>query len=216
MTRLIALAALVLVAVCAAGLLMLPPLVGARSFDVDMAHLLASSDVCGTACWQGITVNVTTREDALRILEAHPWVGEVFNSPTQIAWHWSGQQPALIDSGQNGLIGLGGGLVRRIRLQTHIRFGQVWQNYGAPDTALLVRPVSRYTAFQIAHYEQDGLYFVSLLRCPVLPGDFWSSTTTLGMGDIWTTEALNSVRLDIYESPGWWSVLHPCRGRTGR
>jgi len=114
---------------------------------------LLTPDGCAPPCWAGIRVGATTREEALTLLAANPWIGQVFSSEQQISWRWSGAQPALIDGERDGLIGLGGGVVQRIRLQTRIRFGDLWALYGAPDDTLMVRLISsRSSAFQIARY----------------------------------------------------------------
>ncbi|MDZ4766408.1 MAG: hypothetical protein SGI73_17845 [Chloroflexota bacterium] len=170
-------------------------------------------------CWAGIRVGVTTRADAEAILGAHPWVGRVFSGATQLSWRWNGTQPALIDGARDGLIGLGAGVVQRLRIQTTVRYGEMWGALGAPDDALLVRPVSRYAAFQISMYDferPNALMVISSFGCPVTPREFWTSTTTLGMGDVWTTEALNGIRFDIYEQPGWWGRLRRCRSGLAR
>jgi hypothetical protein len=178
---------------------------------------LLTPDGCAPPCWAGIRVGATTREEALTLLAANPWIGQVFSSEQQISWRWSGAQPALIDGERDGLIGLGGGVVQRIRLQTRIRFGDLWALYGAPDDTLMVRLISsRSSAFQIARYNAISAHAISTFRCPADPAAFWNATVTIGIGDIWTTEALNSVRFNIYHEAGWWSPLRSCRGRTGQ
>lgn len=178
---------------------------------------LLTPETCAPPCWAGIRIGVTTREEALALLAANPWVGQVFSSEQQISWRWSGAQPALIDGERDGLIGLGGGVVQRIRLQTRIRFGDLWTLYGAPDDTLMVRLISsRSSAFQIARYDAISAQAISTFRCPVDPASFWNATVTIGMGDVWTTEALNGVRFNIYHETGWWTPLRSCRGRTGQ
>lgn len=199
-----------------AALIWLLPAVASTAHAAAIRALLVP-DGCAPPCWAGIRIGVTTREEAVTLLEASPWVGQVFSSEQQISWRWSGAQPALIDGERDGLIGLGGGVVQRIRLQTRIRFGDIWTLYGAPDDTLMVRLISsRSSAFQIARYDAISAQAISTFRCPVDPAAFWNATVTIGMGDIWTTEALNGVRFDIYHETGWWNPLRSCRGRTGQ
>jgi hypothetical protein len=185
----------------------------ARAFsplDADLERLLHWED-CPSPCWLGIRPGMTTAEDAAARLRAHPWMIDVIQTRDQIIWRWSGAQPAAIDATQRGLIGLGGGLVRTLRIQTRVSFGEWWAYLGPPSRATLVRPLSRVSAFQIATYDAGGWQVISSFACPVVPGAFWGSLTTLGLGDLWTTEALNGMPLTIYQQPAWWGRLRSCR-----
>lgn len=162
-------------------------------------------------CWQGICIDVSRREDVLQTLESHPWVGEIFQTQLHISWRWSGKQPSFIDASQDGLLRIAGGLVRQVRVSTHLRFGDVWTALGQPDGAVLVRPVSRYSVYQIGLYEQEGLQAITTLDCPMKVRDFWQSPTTFGFGELYTTEAINSIRFDIYSASSWWGNLRRCR-----
>ena len=84
-------------------------------------------------CWQGICIDVTTREDALRTLEANPWVGEIFQTTYNISWRWSGRQPGVLDASQDGLLSVTGDVVRQLRLITHVSFGDLWVTLDRPD-----------------------------------------------------------------------------------
>jgi hypothetical protein len=162
-------------------------------------------------CWQEICVDVTTRAEALRTLNTSDWVGEIFQTDLHISWRWSGAQPALIDASQDGLLRVQGGVVRQVRVRTHIPFGDVWMSLRQPDDALLVRPVSRFSAYQIALYEEEGVQTISTIRCPTSPYEFWNATTTFGFGELWLTDAINSIQFDIYGMESWWESLRRCR-----
>lgn len=166
---------------------------------------------CPAPCWEGIRIGVATKAEALTILDAHPWIGQIFESDTQISWRWSGQQPALLDGQRDGLIGLRGGVVRLIRLQTRVRFGEFWTLLDQPDEALLVRPLTRFSAFQIAQYNDAAIQVISAVNCPGAPLEFWSSTATLGMGEVWTSEAINGTDFNVYAREGWWRAVRRCR-----
>jgi hypothetical protein len=166
---------------------------------------------CPAPCWEGIQLGTTTKEEALTILDAHPWIGQIFAWDTQISWHWSGQQPALLDGQRDGLIGVRGDVVRLLRLQTRVRFGEFWTLLGQPDDALLIRPLTRFSAFQIAQYDEAAIQVISAVNCPATPAEFWSSTATLGMGEVWSSEAINGIDFNVYASAGWWRPLRRCR-----
>jgi hypothetical protein len=205
-----------LIVKAAAGLcLLLISLVGlARAQPNDdsaVRALFTPPPGCATPCWQGIEIGQATKAEALAILDEHPWIGQIFASDTQISWRWSGAQPALLDGTRDGLIGLRGGVVRLIRLGTTVPFGNFWVLLQQPDEALLVRPLTRFSAFQIVQYRVPGIYIISGVNCPASPAQFWGSTTTLGMGETWTSEAVNSVDFNIYAAEGWWRALRRCR-----
>jgi hypothetical protein len=233
--------ALVLMIPFALIVAILPRAFAALPFENDIRGLFGASESCSMPCWAGIRVGVTTRDQAEAILRAHPWVGTIFTTPAQLSWRWNGAQPAIIDGARDGLIGLGGGVVQRLRIQTTIPYGALWLALGAPDDALLVRPASRYAAFQISLYDPDSVgaslfganaaesgedaprggwtrmvLIIHSFGCPAAPRAFWGSTTTLGMGDVWTTEALNSIRFDVYNAAEWWRRTRVCRSGQAR
>lgn len=196
-----------LIPILTAAFTLLLGAIRAQPYDDGGLHLLLGDD----GCWQGICIDVTRREDVLRILEAHPWVGEIFQTEYFISWRWSGSQPPVIDSSQDGLLRLGGGVVRQVRMLTHFRFGDVWMALDRPDGAVLVRPVSRYSVYQIALYEAEGLQAITTVNCPMDPDAFWQATTTFGFGELYTTEAINGIRFDIYGASSWWRSMRRCR-----
>jgi hypothetical protein len=178
--------------------------------DDDLRRVLLPAPGCPAPCWQGIVVDVTTREEATAILEADPWVKQVYQTPLAVTWSWNGSQPALINGAQDGLLQIGGGVVRQIRIQTRIPFGDVWLALDRPDDARLLHPITPRSAYQIAAYEEVGIQSISAFDCPVKPPLFWQATITLGMGRGWKGEALSSRTIDIYRTPSWWWRLRDC------
>jgi hypothetical protein len=192
--------------------------VRAQPFEsVPIYSMIDTPTDCENPCWQGIEIGTMSRDEALSILNSHAWVKGVRANEFQISWRWSGAQPALIDPDSFGLIRLdGAGNVGQLRVQTRIPYGDIWLAFSSPENALLIRPVSRTTAYQISIYESRGIQVISTLSCPAYPADLWNSMTTIGMGDIWLTEALNGFPFDVYNEPGWWRHLHICRPPRGR
>jgi len=166
--------------------------------------------VCDSPCWQGIKTDVTTRQQATAMLQASPWVGQVFQTPIALSWHWSGRQPPLIDGTKDGFFQITGGVVTQIRIETLIPFGDVWLLLDRPDDARLAQPLTRMTALQIAAYETVGVEAMSTFDCPATPFTFWTATITLGMGKIWPVEALDSRNFNIYHAANWWRNLREC------
>jgi hypothetical protein len=177
--------------------------------DVGLRRLLLPAPGCASGCWNGIEIGVTTREEATRILETSPWVAEVFQTPLTVTWRWNGEQPPEINGERDGLMQIGNNRVRQIRIQTLIPFGDVWLLLDRPDNTQLVMTLTRSSAYQIASYD-EGIRAISTIGCSVTPTVFWSTPITLGIGDIWSTEALNGRGFDIYQSASWWHRLRFC------
>lgn len=177
--------------------------------DQALRDFLPAEGACSTPCWMGIEIGVTRLDDAHTILTTHPWVGEVSYNTVGLSWAWSGEQPAYIDAQQYGLLRIEQNIVRQMRVLTHIRFGDFWLSFQQPNDALLVRP-GRFSAFQIADYPALDAQVITSLHCPVQPHRFWTSTSTLGFGDIWSTEAINGRDFNIYHTTGWWKRLRRC------
>ena len=168
------------------------------------------------ACWMGITPGITTAREAAERLRVHPWVAEVLESEGGTAWTWSGQQPAFITPDRYGLLAVQGGKIITMRIQTTLPFGEVWAAWQAPTNSLLIRAMSRSSAYQIATWTDSALQVISNLSCPGRPDVLWKSAVSVGRGDIWTTEAINGFDFDVFGSPGWWDSVRQCRPRAGR
>lgn len=177
--------------------------------DDDLGTLILPSSDCAHACWNGIEIGVTTREEAMHILETSPWVEQVSQTSLTVTWRWSGTQPPQINGAKDGLLQIGNNIVRQIRIQTLIPFGDVWLLLDRPDNARLVELLSGANTYQIASYDV-GIQVISTIGCSVTPTRFWSAPVTLGMGEIWSMEALNGRGFDIYRAPSWWQRLRFC------
>ncbi len=86
---------------------------------------------------------------------------------------------------------------------------------GRSFAALLVRPVSRSTAYQIAGFGRSGVQIVSSLSCPARPAAYWQGAVTLHVGEPLFTEMMNGAPYPIFDAPGWWRWLHRCRRVMG-
>lgn len=179
------------------------------SDENSVSMLILPSEDCDNACWHGIEIGKTTRQEAVDILNASPWVTRVFETSLTVTWRWSGSQPPEINGTRDGLLQIGNNLVKQIRIQTWIPFGDVWLLLDRPDYVRLVQPLTRSSSYQIASYDV-GIQVISTLGCSITPERLWSSPITLGMGDIWSTEALNGRGFDVYRTPSWWDRLRFC------
>ncbi len=76
-----------------------------QPYDASELRAFLFPEGCSVACIMGVEANVTSEEDALRIIENHPWVKDVtvreltntYGERLEIKWFWNGSQPNHID-----------------------------------------------------------------------------------------------------------------------
>lgn len=182
-----------------------------------LQELLLPPTECQPRCWMGIRAGVTTADEAEAILRAHPWVASIHRTSLNISWRWNGAQPPQIAADAQGLIYLRSAaapIVSTLRIALNTHFGDVWALFGAPEAADLMRP-SRSTAYLIADFEQVGVQVISAMRCPATPESYWAGQLSLHLGELTFTELMHNTPYSIFEQPGWWRVMKPCRRLTG-
>jgi hypothetical protein len=105
--------------------------------DSELRAFLTPPEGCPIPCFMGIRPGVTTAEEALAILEAHEWVGEItFLPPERFAWKWNGRQPEMLNRSSgidDGHISLNpDNTVYLVVVPTRIRFGDISLFYNHP------------------------------------------------------------------------------------
>jgi hypothetical protein len=168
--------------------------------DADVRALLASPDDCPMPCFIGIRPGATTADEALAILEAHAWIGDVelaYNrvtgAPNAAIWNWSGSQPQLIQdtlygSPYRGNLRIENGLVTAIWIPTTITAGDLWLLWGKPDEfafTLFRQPSEDDQPLFLSYFEIfAGQRAVSqtFVYCPYFPVD-WNATVAITLGD---------------------------------
>ena len=93
------------------------------------------SSHCAAPCFMGIRPGVTTREEAILLLQANPWVESVRMPDNQtIAWTWSGKQPAFLQTHMTyAQILIANEIVRWIDVQTSATMADFKIAMGVPD-----------------------------------------------------------------------------------
>jgi len=176
-------------------------LINARPYDdSELRALFAPSNECPMPCFIGIRPGVTTADEALAVLEAHEWIGDVelaYNrvtgAPNAAIWSWSGSQPPLIldtlyGSPYRGNLRIQDGIVTAIWIPTTITAGDLRLLWGKPDqiafTLFRNLEVERYPLF-LSYFEIfAGQRAVSqaFVYCPYFPVD-WYAPVALTLGD---------------------------------
>jgi hypothetical protein len=95
--------------------------------------LVTPSHNCAAPCWHGIQPGVTNAVEAITILEAHPWVGDMAINGNAISWRWNGAQPFPVQPGDGGSLAVDRQIVAAITLETAARLGDVWLLLEQPE-----------------------------------------------------------------------------------
>ncbi len=67
--------------------------------DYELRELLLPTG-CPAPCFMGIQPEVTTVDEAVKLLEASGWAKDIKHEGFFITWVWSGTQPTIINTQQ--------------------------------------------------------------------------------------------------------------------
>lgn len=181
MVRLFAKSALILLALFA----MLAGFIRAQPYmDGELSAFLFEGD-CALPCFMGIRPGVTTTQEAVRLLEQHPWVGKVtqhiwFGGPATslYSWSWNGQQPAFINASAPGVFSTRGNMVDVLQVTTAISLGEFWL-LNRPQQGMIAHEPGElsYTAI----YLDGALEVQTVLFCPLRLATFWQAQAQMQM-----------------------------------
>jgi len=121
-------------------------------------HALLHPPGCSAPCWEGIRPGETSLDQAVAILEHHPWIAQIrfhWDYPNEspptpygwLTWDWSGQQPDWIDGDYPGLLAARDATAEAVILQTTILLGEVHALLGQPASGNVT--ILRYTDIPI-------------------------------------------------------------------
>jgi hypothetical protein len=135
---------------------------------------------CRTSCFLGIELGITSMEEALGLIEGHPWVRDltVTERPDgqlySIDWAWNGAQPSWLTG--RAEVRRKWGAAGEIDLRTTAAFGDVWLRISRPSY-LASRPAGGYTVY----FPSSGLVAGSAIvpSCQAWRSGFWRSQVTL-------------------------------------
>jgi hypothetical protein len=109
--------------------------------DSELRAFLTPSEGCPAPCFMGIRPGVTTTEEAIAILEAHPSLANTIelNLPDGIRLRAIDPQSPTSDS-TSGYLSIENNIIQWLRIQTDISLWELWAIYGQPDWATSAFP----------------------------------------------------------------------------
>ncbi len=152
--------------------------------DGELSTLLRS-DECAAPCFMGIRPGETDTQEAVFLLERHPWVEKVtqhiwFGGPATslYSWSWSGQQPAFIDASVPGVFSTQGNIIDVVQVPTTIALGEFWL-HDRPQQGMIANEPGElsYTAI----YLDGALEVQTVLFCPLRLTSFWHTPAQMQM-----------------------------------
>jgi hypothetical protein len=148
--------------------------------DSDLRVFLSPVGDCAVPCFMDITPGQTRLNEALSLLEAHEWVGEVEtkNLPF-VTWTWSGLQPRGIDQESKGALYASSetAVVWDIAIRTTFPVASMYLLNGGP-TIRMPNDRRLRTAdnlFVGVSYPDLLISTFTQLSCPASVQDYWSS-----------------------------------------
>jgi hypothetical protein len=109
--------------------------------DSELRTFLAPPEGCPAPCFMGIRPGITTYDEALAILRAHRWIGEIsVPQAGSVTWRWNGLQPPVLNARRENFGGDYAGYIRfnsdntvlGVTVPTRIRFGDISLFFGKP------------------------------------------------------------------------------------
>jgi hypothetical protein len=185
--------------------------------DLAWGDFLLPPKGCPMPCWQGIRPGVTTGEEAIVILQAHPWTRRVItgyynaeNHQGTIVWAFNAPHPDGQIAPYQALLLVTQDVVSNITILTDIPFSAVYFLFGVPKierwTVLGASLASGARIDHFAHYVDLGFSVYVPMNCPSGLAAAWGAQTTLQYGQPINRNSLRSiVQASHYGSfdPGW-------------
>ena len=150
--------------------------------DSELRAFLTPPEGCPAPCFMGIRPGVTTREDAIAILEAHEWVNEVtYDVAGDVQWTWSGLQLGIIDENSYGILltPVEGEPVVEIRISTIIPIGYIYLLFGKTPNTDSGAGGREGIGVSALYFDQYMWVWTIVHSCPVTYSKFWSGTMNI-------------------------------------
>jgi hypothetical protein len=168
----------------------------ARAYDEGNLRTFFEAEGCSMPCWYGIRPGVTPVDEAMRMLEAIPWIqspldvvmasGSLYGDTGFVRWRWNRNFPLASDTlvPPLGMLIVEEGVVHQIYLTTYLQMGDVWLTLGKPEggTVDFVKESGApMLVLNNAVYLDGALLVMSYTGCPMRRSDVWRSPTFIWM-----------------------------------
>ena len=174
--------------------------------------LLTPLTDCAAPCFVGIYPGTTTPQEALTILDQHPWVEETILVENALGdgdiwWRWNTLVPSAFhvdDERYNGgIVRFSSGIVRSINLSTPVPLGVFWIKWGEPDFYSFPEPLNAVGLSvrrdYLLDYSNPQVFLTATVFCP-FSTELWDSRVWLE----WNEPAHDSLSLlDIQRDTGF-------------
>ena len=154
-----------------------------QSANPALARVLLAD--CPAPCWEGIRPGVTSKDEALPRLRAHPWVAQII--PDLYAdygegwmhWRWSPDKPAFIpEENSNSLWVDNRNMVKNIEIRTTVPLGVMLLFLGDPDWSN-VYPLGD-TLIQVnSAYVSRSFFILFQVSCTASIMEFWQTPVSI-------------------------------------
>ncbi len=150
----------------------------AQPYDDHELRQLLLPEGCPAPCFMGIRPGVTTMDEAVVILEANSWVGEIRTRTGTIEWTWSNLSPKIVDRRYPGYVqhsNIPGEecCVGSLKFNSLFTLGDLYLLLGEPPrTNLVLAPALTYALVSISYVDQSIRLFTSV-GCPINKQTFW-------------------------------------------
>ncbi len=145
---------------------------------------------CMPPCFLDIRPGATTREEALRLLQTHPWVAAISAQQGYpgLSWTWNGSQPAILRGvNSSNWLSFSSGVVSRIDLPTEASAATAALVFGAPSAWYysLWAVNDTFNRGSALYFEQRAIYahleVASSNYCPLTVKAQWTLLTQISM-----------------------------------
>lgn len=197
----------------------------AHSYDASaLRAFLTPPDDCPMPCWQGIRPGVTNINDALHILEAHPWISEIQHPEIpydkRTYWNWNAEPSGVINNAVrgHGLPDWDNNAWSSIEISTVVPMGDFVLTLGKPDGLMILAIRSNSIAggsaqvekmMPVLVYRDLGLMIYNFIDCPARMDDFWNSWGMVVYGDAELAYPGQVYRFEKFVFPDWFFVNAP-------
>jgi len=172
---------------------------------------------CPMPCWQGIRPSMTTVEETITVLQAHPWTRQIitsyYNAATRqgsLVWAFNAPHPDGQIAPYQAEFRVIHDVVSNITVTTDIPASAIWFLFGVPSmerwAILSQRALNSRRIDHFAHYINLGFSIYVPMTCPVRLANAWMGQTVIQYGPPINRQSVNTFvqasHFGKYD-PGW-------------